>query len=92
MTLASFGKNSRAKVVLPAPFGPAITMQTGGFREGLLTMIGDSIGGVWKNQVVDRGTRELRRVQGFAALPNRSSSSDSAAQSLFFFRFYNNGL
>ena len=31
ITLASLGRNSRANVVLPAPFGPAMTMQNGFF-------------------------------------------------------------
>jgi len=31
ITPASFGRYSRANVVLPAPFGPAITMQRGVF-------------------------------------------------------------
>ena len=38
MTPAVVGKYSRAKVVLPAPLGPAITMQIGAFRSRLLTL------------------------------------------------------
>lgn len=37
---ASFGRNSRANVVFPAPFGPAMTRQTGrGLRTGMVRKI-----------------------------------------------------
>src|SRR6266545_5404853 len=42
MTPMSLGRNSLAKVVLPAPFGPAMTMQCGRSERGLADLIPDA--------------------------------------------------
>jgi hypothetical protein len=48
ITLASLGRNSRANVVLPAPLGPAITMQNGFFVDAL-AIYESSIGVILQN-------------------------------------------
>jgi hypothetical protein len=39
MMPASLGKNSRANVVLPAPFGPEIIMQRGDFNFDVFSVL-----------------------------------------------------
>ena len=48
ITLASLGRNSRANVVLPAPFGPAMTMQNGFFIDAF-AIYESSVGMILQN-------------------------------------------
>jgi hypothetical protein len=62
MTPASWDQNSCAKVVLPAPLGPAMTMQSGDERARLLMISGHCIWGPQMTQAAvsaRTGVREL---------------------------------